>query len=42
VLDVALAAELETKLGRLRLEYEDMMPRLSFGYSIKWLDREIF
>mgnify|MGYP001603393935 FL=1 len=35
MLDVALVAELETKFGGLRLEYEDMMARLSFGYSIK-------
>lgn len=34
-LEVELEAELETKFGGLRLEYEDMMPRLSFGYSIK-------
>jgi hypothetical protein len=32
---VALDAELETKFKGLRLEYEDMMPRLSFGYNIK-------
>lgn len=38
---VALGAELETNFEGLRLEYEDMMPRLSFGYNIKehWIEK---
>lgn len=34
-LEVELEAELETRFGGRRLEYEDMMPRLLFGYNIK-------